>query len=244
MRLTEAELVTFREEGFVAKYGVLDPELMARARQLLWDSAPPSVKRDDPTTWVGPIREEEEGIVLLRSPLAGGDGTPTRIPAGMIHGTATVNQSGFSWRCRTAGAEQCMLDMLPNALWEVAEQLLGEGEVQEPNGESVGEMLARSGEDAADAATLKRIADESDVGFRQLCARYTHSVIAASDPERVEGAAGASNSHAPLPEGMDNRDVRDIFVAGTRARGICESSPRCRCLCQRQRPLTAPRSSD
>ena len=80
MRLTEAELVRFREEGFVAKYGVLDPELMARARQLLWDSAPPSVKRDDPTTWVGPIREEEEGIMLVRSPLAGGNRNTFRGP--------------------------------------------------------------------------------------------------------------------------------------------------------------------
>jgi hypothetical protein len=92
----------------------------------------------------------------------------------MIHGTATVNQSGFSWRCRTAGAEQCMLDMTANSLMEVAEQLLGEGEVQEPTGESVGQMLARTGDDASDAATLAAIAGESDVGFKQLCARYAH----------------------------------------------------------------------
>jgi hypothetical protein len=214
MRLTEAELVMFREEGFVVKYGVLDPALMAEARDLLWASAPPSVRRDEPASWVGPIRPEDEGIVLMR------DGVATRIPAGMIHGTATVNQSGFSWRCRTAGAERCMLDMTATALWEVAEQLLGEGEVVPPTGESVGEMLAHRGEDATDADALARIAAESDVGFPQLCARYAHSVIAASDPARVAGGQGASNSHAALPEGMDHRDVANLFVAGTRARGI------------------------
>ena len=77
------------------------------------NAAPPSIERDQPSTWAGPIATEDEGIVLMRR------GRPSRLPAGMIHGTATINQSGFSWRCRTAGAEQCMLDMLPNALWEV-----------------------------------------------------------------------------------------------------------------------------
>lgn len=213
MRLTEAELVTFREEGFVIKHGALDPQLMAQARDLLWESAPPSLRRDDPSTWVGPIKKEDEGIVLMR------DGVATRIPAGMIHGTATVNQSGFSWRCRTAGAEQCILDMTARALWDVAEQLLGVGQVVEPTGESLGEMLAHTGEDASDVDTLAKIAAESDVGFRQLCARYAHSVIVASEP-RVKGGASISNSHAPLPEGMDHQDISNLFVAGTRSRGI------------------------
>ena len=66
MRLTEAELVTFREEGFVAKYGVLDPALMAQARDLLWASAPPSLRRDEPASWIGPIAKDDEGIVLMR----------------------------------------------------------------------------------------------------------------------------------------------------------------------------------
>jgi hypothetical protein len=33
------------------------------------------------------------------------------------------------------------------------------------------------------------------------------AVIAASPPERVKGGCNAKNSHAPLPEGMDERDV-------------------------------------
>ena len=214
MRLTEAELLAFREEGFVIKHNALDPELMAKARDLLWESAPPSLRRDDPETWIGPIKTEDEGIMLMR------DGVPTRIPAGMIHGTATVNQSGFSWRCRTAGAERSILDMTARDLWDVAEQLLGVGEVVEPIGEILGEMLAHTGEDATDVETLGKIAAESDVGFRQLCARYAHSVVVASDSTRVKGGASIKNSHAPLPEGMDHRDIANLFVAGTRARGI------------------------
>ena len=46
-----------------------------------------------------------------------------------------------------------------------------------------------------------------------------HSVIVASEP-RVKGGASISNSHAPLPEGMDHRDISNLFVAGTRSRGI------------------------
>eukprot|EP01052_Picozoa_sp_SAG31_P060921 SAG31_NODE_20045_length_585_cov_0.868313_1_plen_56_part_10 len=56
MRLTEDELVLFREEGFVVKYNMLDNELMARSRDLLWDSAPPSVQRHKPASWIGPIK--------------------------------------------------------------------------------------------------------------------------------------------------------------------------------------------
>eukprot|EP01048_Picozoa_sp_COSAG05_P013571 COSAG05_NODE_1460_length_4825_cov_20.784173_1_plen_141_part_10 len=141
MRLTEAQLVTFREEGFVVLFGALDPELMRRARDLLWESAPPSLRRDDPTTW-GPIAKEDEGIVLMRE-----GGAQSRLPAGMIHGTPTVNWSGCSWRCRTSGSEQAILDLTANTLWEAAEQLLGVGQVVPPTNESVGQMLARTDED-------------------------------------------------------------------------------------------------
>jgi hypothetical protein len=220
MRLTEAQLVAFREEGFVMLFNALDPELMRSARDLLWDSALPSLRRDDPGTWQGPFAKEDEGIVLHRE----GGGVQARLPAGMIHGTPTVNWSGCSWRCRTSGSEQAILDLTAHTLWEAAEQLLGVGQVVPPNNETVGQMLAHTGEDASDIATLEQIAAESDVGFRQLCARYVSSVIAASNPRTVRGGRGVSNSHAPLPEGMDHRDAADIFVAGTRARGVCECS--------------------
>ena len=66
MRLTEDELVLFREEGFVVKHNMLDSDLMAQSRNLLWDSAPPSIRRDKPSSWIGPIKEDEEGVRVER----------------------------------------------------------------------------------------------------------------------------------------------------------------------------------
>ena len=58
--LTEDEIRFFKTNGYLIKRGVMDPELCARARERLWDDPPPSMKKNDPDTWVGPIKEEEE----------------------------------------------------------------------------------------------------------------------------------------------------------------------------------------
>ena len=81
-------------------------------------------------------------------------------------------------------------DLTANTLWEAAKQLLG-----------VGQMLARTNEDASDITALERIAAESDVGFRSLCARYVGSVIAASDPARVKGGASREQLARPAAGG-------------------------------------------
>ena len=101
--LTEDEIRFFKTNGDQIKRGVMDPELCARARERLWDDPPPSMKKNDPDTWVGPIKEEEEsseGKNLKR---------------------------GFGWRYRMLGKEQFMVDMLPGNefVHGVAEQLLG-----------------------------------------------------------------------------------------------------------------------
>ncbi|MCH2663386.1 phytanoyl-CoA dioxygenase family protein [bacterium] len=101
--LTEDEIRFFKTNGYLIKRGVMDPELCARARERLWDDPPPSMKKNDPDTWVGPIKEEEEsseGKNLKR---------------------------GFGWRYRMLGKEQFMVDMLPGNEFVngVAEQLLG-----------------------------------------------------------------------------------------------------------------------
>ena len=62
MPLTIEEMRFFKRNGYLIKRGVLDAELMERARARLWDGAPPGRKRDDPTTWVGPFAEEEESV--------------------------------------------------------------------------------------------------------------------------------------------------------------------------------------
>ena len=59
MKLTTDELRLFKRNGYLIKRKVLDPDLMERARAMLWDGAPPDRLRDDPATWVGPFRQYE-----------------------------------------------------------------------------------------------------------------------------------------------------------------------------------------
>ena len=59
-RLSTQEISFFKRQGYLIKKGVLDPELMRRARQRKWVGAPDRMKPDDPTTWIGPWRPEEE----------------------------------------------------------------------------------------------------------------------------------------------------------------------------------------
>ena len=58
--LTRDEIRFFKREGYLIKRGVLDPELMARARERKWEGAPARMQKDDPTTWFGPFRPDEE----------------------------------------------------------------------------------------------------------------------------------------------------------------------------------------
>jgi len=59
-KLSPEEISFFKREGYLIKKGVLDPELMARARKRKWVGAPGRMKPDDPTTWIGPFRTDEE----------------------------------------------------------------------------------------------------------------------------------------------------------------------------------------
>lgn len=108
MRLNEADLTFFKENGYLIKRGVMDPELMARARETLWASAPPELDRNDPSTWVGPFANPSDDRMSLRH--------------------------GFSWKFRQPGSEPWMVRMLPRDpnIWAMAEQLLGEGNLEVP----------------------------------------------------------------------------------------------------------------
>ena len=102
--LTAEELGFFKREGYLIKRGVLDPDLMERARERKWKSAPPRMKRNDPNTWFGPFREDEENE----------DG-PNR-------------RSGYTWKYCEPGAEEWIIGMLATdaTIWGWVEQLLGE----------------------------------------------------------------------------------------------------------------------
>jgi len=55
--LSTDQLIFFRENGYLVLRDVLNPELMAQARDSWWSAAPPALKRDEPDTWVGAFGE-------------------------------------------------------------------------------------------------------------------------------------------------------------------------------------------
>ena len=105
-QLTKEEISFFKREGYLIKRGVLDPDLMARARERKWVGAPERMKRDDPSTWFGPwLPEEEEGEGSKNCRL------------------------GYTWKyCEPAEEEWLVRMLVANPVivgW--VEQLLGEG---------------------------------------------------------------------------------------------------------------------
>ena len=108
--LTEADIQFFKREGYLIKRGILDPDLCARARERLWDDPPPSLKKDDPETWIGPIKPEEESDDRENF------------------------KRSYRWQYRKLGREPWMVDLLPKnpTVWAAAEQLLGKGRFPAP----------------------------------------------------------------------------------------------------------------
>lgn len=111
MQLTIEEMFFFKRQGYLIKRGAMDPELMARARQQIWDKALLSMQHDDPATWVGPVKEEE----VVEDPL--------------------LLAKGYRWHNYAMGRQKWVIEMLatnPN-VFGMAEQLLGKGEVVIPD---------------------------------------------------------------------------------------------------------------
>ena len=108
IRLSDDDVQFFIQEGYVIKRGVLDPELMAYARDQMWANAPAPLKRDDPDSWVGPFTEESEDRNSVRH--------------------------GFTWKYREQGGQTWMVELMAKnpAVRAMAEQLLGEGSLAEP----------------------------------------------------------------------------------------------------------------
>ena len=118
-RLTSDQIAQFKREGFLVLPGVVDPELCRQARDQMWDTIAqyrPSMKRDDPSTWT-PISEEENASYTREA--TGGD--------------PYFGGGGHRFYIRN-GAEDLLLDIGARVVWDVAEQLLGEGEVVYPAG--------------------------------------------------------------------------------------------------------------
>jgi hypothetical protein len=126
--LTEGQIAQFKRDGMLVLPGVLDLDLCRQARDQMWALIAehrPRMQRDDPATWVAFTEEEGAGY---ERPEGGGD----PYFSGRGHRLYVRN-----------GAEELLLNTAPRALWGVAEQLLGEGEVVWPAG--VGEDGATTG---------------------------------------------------------------------------------------------------
>ena len=118
-RLTTDQIAQFKRDGFVVLPGVVDPEICRQARDQMWDTIAanrPSMRRDDPSTWIPISDEEHEGF--------------TREETG---GDPYFGGGGNRFFIRN-GAEDLLLDIGARVVWDVAEQLLGEGEVVWPAG--------------------------------------------------------------------------------------------------------------
>lgn len=117
--ISESQIAQFKRDGILVLPGVLDLDLCRQARDQMWKviaECRPSMKRDDPSTWL-PFTEEEAGS--YQRPEGGGD------PYFFGNGHRLYIRNG---------AEELLLNLAPRALWRVAEQLLGRGEVVWPAG--------------------------------------------------------------------------------------------------------------
>jgi len=119
-RLTTSQIAQFKREGFVVLPGVIAPDLCRRARDQMWDTIAehlPRLQRDAPSTWEA--FTEEEAAATSQRPEDGGD------PYFFVKGHRLYIRNG---------AEDLLLAIGAQALWDVAEQLLGKDEVVWPSG--------------------------------------------------------------------------------------------------------------
>lgn len=106
--LSAEELSFFKTYGYLIKRGALDRQHCARVLDRMWQSAPPSLNREDPETW-------------------------KPIPDGEASADPLLVLQGSRWQLRAAATERQLIDLVfapPLLNW--AEQLLGTGTLRAP----------------------------------------------------------------------------------------------------------------
>ena len=106
--LSTEDIRFFKSEGYLIKRGILDAGLMERARESLWEAAPPEIDRHDPDTWSRPLPERRE---------------PPNVMVDHV------------WKFRERAGEDWMIRLLATdpQVWAMAEQLLGVGTLTHPD---------------------------------------------------------------------------------------------------------------
>lgn len=112
IRLTLDEMRFFKRNGFVIKRKALKQDSLKKAHEVFWDNAPSQLQRHEPSSWIGPFRDEFN----------------------WDDGTDKIN--GFRWNLRTVGNDEWMMDLISRNvnLIGMAEQLLGKGNLLPPSG--------------------------------------------------------------------------------------------------------------
>ena len=106
--LTHDELSFFKEYGYLLKRKAVNLDLCNKVLDRMWETAPPSVKRDDPATWQAVPNNEESKDPLL-----------------FIQGTR--------WQYRGASTEKDLIELIfCEQLVTWAEQILGKGTLRQP----------------------------------------------------------------------------------------------------------------
>ncbi len=110
IRLSDADLRFFRDNGFLIKRQVLKSHLIEKAQEVFWANAPAQLKRDDPASWIGPFAAE-------------------------YHLNEDQDyRGGYRWNLRHIGDAPWMMDLIPRDpdIVAMAEQLLGAGQLRQP----------------------------------------------------------------------------------------------------------------
>ena len=131
MAVSRAELDRFRRDGLLIRRGLLPASACEAIRDRLWAAnTSTQLRRDQPTSWVGPLSPDD-----LPSNRGGLPSNPSY--SFTDHRDWDEVRSEFSWRYRRMGAEPLLLDAVrESAAWEVAQALVnaahGPGELVEP----------------------------------------------------------------------------------------------------------------
>ena len=108
LRLSDIELSFFKRYGYLVKRQVLTTTQCESLLDAMWESAPSTLKRDNPDTW-GPIPMEAQSD----------------------ESTRLISRN--KWQYRAIGTLPMITDIMTDGpLWTWAEQLLGEGKVRAP----------------------------------------------------------------------------------------------------------------
>jgi hypothetical protein len=130
MAVSCAEVERFQRDGFLIRRGLLPPSTCAAIRDRLWAAnTSAQLRREDPTTWVGPLPPED-----LPSNRGGLPGNPSY--SFTDHRDWDDVRSEFTWRYRRMGNEPLLLHAVRSAAWEIAQALVhathGPGKLVEP----------------------------------------------------------------------------------------------------------------